>query len=341
MNQYFQVFQEMLHDIEALQNEEDNFLNSQEIKRSAQNLNKLIHPCIKEIKQSSSNLNKLIDSNLIELDKAQDIWESKERIINMPQSEIWQQLAILTGLHIKIKQLGDRNKKETLQKAEKIWHQKIEILRKTFFTNGKGQMKYKIGLMDKWGFERDIAIQIKFYQQALCFFLNSKIQQLFQSLDSIDEKLLKFNFKRLDRSSKSKYYLKYKQYKKITQNLKNSLISVDELEIVNIKQFQQHSKSTMETWKNRLGEITWQEVIVFQRQALKIMSDNIEKIFDRQITLIQNILNETIGFYHELLEKQTRYQQETVEQRLAEQAWLQKQRKMLQQLKVDIQTIIS
>ena len=46
--------------------------------------------------------------------------------------------------------------------------------------------------------------------------------------------------------------------------------------------------------------------------------------------LANEIVERLIEFYHDLLEKQNRYRQETSEQRLAEKAWIDQQEETLQ-----------
>ena len=57
--------------------------------------------------------------------------------------------------------------------------------------------------------------------------------------------------------------------------------------------------------------------------------------------LVNQALEEAIAFYNDFLERQERYQQETLEQREAEKAWIDQQRRELEQVQHGIEAILN
>ncbi len=62
---------------------------------------------------------------------------------------------------------------------------------------------------------------------------------------------------------------------------------------------------------------------------------------DDRIELITKAIAQAIAFYNDFLEKQARYQQETLEQREAEKAWIDRQRQELEQVQKGIEAILN
>lgn len=72
------------------------------------------------------------------------------------------------------------------------------------------------------------------------------------------------------------------------------------------------------------------------------MIDNIiTSIFEDRVKLAIQSLEQAIAFYNDFLEQQERYQQETPEQREAEKAWIDQQRRELARVQNGIEAILS
>ena len=56
-----------------------------------------------------------------------------------------------------------------------------------------------------------------------------------------------------------------------------------------------------------------------------------------RLAMLQRVVKWALTFYNHFLDRQKRYQQETSEQHLAEKAWLDQQRYLLQQLLANVE----
>jgi type III secretory pathway component EscR len=88
-----------------------------------------------------------------------------------------------------------------------------------------------------------------------------------------------------------------------------------------------------------MGNIYWEEVVNFKEQVINKAQERIALILDDKIALAKQTLEEGIAFYNDFLEKQARYQQETLEQRLSEKAWIEQQRQLLTRVQTEIEAI--
>ena len=91
-------------------------------------------------------------------------------------------------------------------------------------------------------------------------------------------------------------------------------------------------------WRG-FGDIYYEGVLNFQKKVTKSSASRIQKVFADRIKLANNVIDEIIAFYSNLLEKLNRYCQETPEHRLAEKSWIEQQKEILFKIQTDIQTM--
>lgn len=89
------------------------------------------------------------------------------------------------------------------------------------------------------------------------------------------------------------------------------------------------------------GDIYWEQVIKFNNEVSAIIDNIITTIFEDRVKLAIQVIEQAIAFYNDFLEQQERYQQETPEQREAEKAWIDQQRRELARVQNGIEAILS
>ena len=338
MKEYWQALNTIFDSVAALQDNQYHSVQSLEIKESAINFKKSLKPCLQELTQSSIRLQSLIEDSLQELAQAEDIWHSKERIANSCTSTTWEELTKLTGYSIKLKQLEKQYQSSLLEKAAKIWQTIIEALKQRYFINAKKGMKSGIGWKEKSQFTQEIRTKLQYYAQELDNMITAKIKVLFKELKFIDKKTLIYYLNLFDDKSKNKLY---DEFKKISQDVDNGINNISNLGEIYLEKSSLQFDSTPEAWQKKFGELSWKEVTEFENDVIEASKSRIITILSNRIILANRIVERLIEFYHNLLEKQHRYRQETPEQRLAEKAWIDRQKETLQQMQLEFQSITS
>lgn len=126
--------------------------------------------------------------------------------------------------------------------------------------------------------------------------------------------------------------------------IKNKLLTKftsDNQEIsMNIGEYKKHGNDSLEALVDKIwGDIRWEEVVNFKDEIYPILERMINTIFDDRVKVLTESISQKIEFYNDFLERQQRYQQETPEEREAEKTWINKQRRELERMKYDIDTI--
>jgi hypothetical protein len=92
--------------------------------------------------------------------------------------------------------------------------------------------------------------------------------------------------------------------------------------------------------QNMFG-LAWEQFVNFKEEVEAIIENTITSIFKERVELVTEALEQAIAFYNDFLERQERYQQETPEQREAEKAWIDQQRRELEQVQHGIEAILN
>ena len=169
--------------------------------------------------------------------------------------------------------------------------------------------------------------------------IKAKLSRTYQEMAQIDLELMHQYIKLLEQQQKIKYGKQIvlifsdvgAKLSKPTEHLPKSVTSLETIIRLDIKALV----------GNGWGDIYWEDVVKFKDNV----SSNIEKfitaIFDDRVELATQAFEQAIAFYNYFLERQDRYQQETAEQREAEKAWIDKQRRELERVQQDIEAIIN
>lgn len=339
MNEYLKAFQDITQSIEQVLNEQH---HSSEIKKSARSLRASVEPCFDELKQSAARLETFVQKSFSDLDLAEDVWHSKPRIAAAATQEIWEQLGELSGLHLRIQQLGNQGKDEAIKQAKKYWEDQIYHLHQKWFIDAKGQVKKGVGWGEKDGFIKDIRSEIDFrfplpklttiigdILRPVCLEINRVDVELIRKFINIMNKRSQYNIHKnlgLKFSDiQQKYSDKYKHPSSIIKVINKSSITTD------LDAF------TGASW----NDIYWEQVVNFKEKVWSKTEQIIKSIFQAEVKLATEAIDEAIAFYNNFLELQNRYQQETPEQREAEKAWIDKQRQHLNQVQQGIKEILN
>ncbi len=336
MNEYLKVFQDITQSSEQLLTDEQNSL---EIQQSATSLKKSIQPCIEELKQSASKLKGLINVCSDDLDHAEDAWNSKPKIVEASKQEIWEQLGEISGRSIRILNLATTCKSEAIERANKAWNERVEVLRKKYFVDSKGKAIKGIGFSDKDGFFKDLNLKIELQYQELLRILKTSLSLIYKETISREAKLIQHCISLLDKQAQALYS---KQFELIVSELGIKFTNPTE----HLRNYRINSntfiKPDAKALKDKPGwETYWEDVVKFNKIVSSKMEKYITVIFDDRVELASKALEQAIAFYNYFLERQNRYQQETPQQRQAEKAWIDQQRQQLLQVKNGLEVILS
>jgi hypothetical protein len=336
VNNYFNTFENITQSVEQLLKDKHNSL---EIKQSATSLRNSVKPCIKELKQSATKLKELILVCSDDLYRAENIWQSKPMIASAAKLDIWEQLGEISGVSIKISQIGSQCKNEAVKQAKQSWNKEIEYLRKRWFIDAKGQPKKGVNWDDKKGFSNEIKLEV----YKLCDKITVIIKQ---GLILVCQELINLNLE-----SCRNYVNVLDQHKKAELHKQIDLINI-EIEkkfknpIENLPKYYLGLKTSVNPYLKVLVELGWgdinrDDVVKFQNNVSVKIENFITAIFDDRIELATETMANAIAFYNDFLEQQERYQQETPKQREAEKAWIYQQHQQLAQIQDGISVILN
>ena len=186
MQQHWQTLNTILDSVTALQEDQYHSIDSPEIKESAKSFETSLQPCLKELSESSSRLTSLLENSLKELQQAEAIWLSKAKIANVNTSKIWQQLTILTGYSLKIKQLGNEFKITAMDKAETACQKIFKKLIKKCFSDSKKDIKEAVSWGNKTKLNKAIKLKMNVYEDKLNTIISEQLRLFFESLKQLD-----------------------------------------------------------------------------------------------------------------------------------------------------------
>ncbi|MBS9394590.1 MAG: hypothetical protein HEQ29_16105 [Dolichospermum sp. LBC05a] len=331
MNFYYKTLQDVINSSEEIIKCED---NSKEIKESADQLNKSVQPCIAELRQSAWKLKDLVDNCYCDVDYARDVWNSKQRIMVVPSAEIWEEIGNWSGLSVRIRNLYNQSKLETLVVVKKSCFARVEKLTREFFIDDNGKKKKGLNIFEKdnliKSLDSTIQAQIGGIETTISENILLIIQEFIPRLSAIEKYA-----NQLDKVKKSKII------NSICDLAKRALATDIYVDKVNIRIRIDHIKNAPQDLAKQGALGISQEQF---SQADNKVSENFEKIviaiFDELWRLINNAIQEAMLFYNDFLEIHNRYQQETSEQRQAEKDWIENQRQELIQIKKGIDVIL-
>lgn len=118
MNEYWETFARIKNSVTPLISNEKLSL---EIKESATQVDQCLNPCFQEMQQSLTRLYDFITKCFDDLNHAEDVWYSKQRILEIPTDEVWKEVGYLSGYAFKARLLSTQCKLEVTQQAKRMF----------------------------------------------------------------------------------------------------------------------------------------------------------------------------------------------------------------------------
>lgn len=333
MNEFLKVFESITASTISVQN---NPGESSELKQSATELNQSIQSCTEELRQSAARLKELMEVSYKDLDHAEDVWNSKPRIMSVPKSELWEQIGELTAIDFRIRELQNQCQTEVIQEIKSAWLNQCEQLKETWFKDSKtGTYKKDLGYSDKDGMIQGLDKAIKVINNKMISLINTNLDLLSEVISDLSFDYILNIIDLLD----------FKKKANIAIN--PSLYFYEKNYLIKIKG--QSSNLMQEwikpTWDSFLKEgsslIKREKFNDFVNDIKKIILDNMASRFNECFDFALTTTTNLIKFYNAFLEKQNRYEQETPEQREAEKAWIDQQRQKLDDIQKQINIILN
>ncbi len=338
MDDHLKIFQNINQSVEQLLT---NKHNSSEIKQSAISLNKSVQPCLEELKQSAARLKMLLQSSFDDLDHAEDVWYSKQKIAAIATDEIWKKLDNLRKNHFRIRFLGSQCKRQVIQKAQASWKEVLEhIERKWFRHTGEEQPKI-IGKEHKNIFIQEIRTVVSYQSQDLMKIIKKSLNTMYQEITSLHlESILQYIIF-LDNKSKNEARIKINLMLNEIEASFRSLIVHSSCKSRSLLEFEHPFRSACQYLLNHnCNDIDWNQFARFKKEVYTKIIEIVNTVMDDRVNFAIKSIGQTIVFYTDFLERQYRYQQETPQQREAEKAWIDQQRKQLKQVYSSIEAIL-
>lgn len=340
MNYYFNTLQNITQSVDELLNVES---NSIEIKQSATNLRGAVQPCIAELQQSAIRLNQLILLCSDELYHAENAWLSKQKIVEAKKHEIWEQIGEISGCHTKIFYIGIQCKTDALKQAKKSWERKIQYLINRYYFNTNGQAKTGISWSDKERFINEIKPIVNCQCTEVFQLVKKNLEPVHKELRSIHLEVIQNYVSLLDQKKKTETS---KRIELITSKIQTKFVKDVEHLPNNRVGYHIGLRATVGADLKALleqgwGDIYLEDVVKFKDKVSSKIDKFVSAVFDDRIELATEATAEAIKFYNDFLEQQERYQQEALEQRNAEKAWIDLQRQELSRIKDGIHVILS
>jgi hypothetical protein len=321
MNEYMKAFQNIAQSAAVVAADD---YKSLEIKESATNLSKSIQPCFDELRESATRLKGFVQKCRNDIYHAEDVWTCKIGIIQASKQEIWQQIGELSGCHFRMRELGSQCKNSALEKSQDHWDKNFEIrVRQKWFIDATQKQKKGIGWKEKDDFIKDVPVIVNLLCMEVEKIIKHSLILVYQDISTINLELITQCISILDGQTKAAWN---NQIILTVGEIKNKFENPTIYLPQNIKSLNTALNPTLDNlYKQRLGDLYWEEVERFKKEVSTNINNFINSIFYDRLNLANKALIQAIEFYNEFLEKQERYQQETPAQRQAEKDWIDSQ----------------
>ncbi|MDP5018124.1 MAG: hypothetical protein NWQ43_12600 [Dolichospermum sp.] len=243
-------------------------------------------------------------------------------------------------MSVKARNLYNQSKSETLKTVKKSWTARVERLKRQYFEDDKNKTKNSLNLFEKdkfiKDFDREIQLQINGMKTNLSETLLLIIQEFKSQIPFIE-----ICSSQLNARKKSEVTNKFNS---ITESLATLLERAfgNGLYVYSVNNLIDSVSNTAKglAKEGTLG-ISRDQFTKTYEEVAKKLEKIVVSIFDELSKLVTKAIEQAIAFYNDFLELQKRYQQETPEQRQAENAWIEQQRQELMEVENGIEIIIN
>ncbi|MFQ3617562.1 MAG: hypothetical protein SNJ57_13055 [Cyanobacteriota bacterium] len=333
--------------------------SSQEVQHSATRLRQTIQPCFKELQRSAGVLQNLLQPCFDELSQAEAIWHSKPQIAQCSAIAIREHIGQLSGYLFKLQRSKTNLTQTVTETVKALWQKQVEAIKEKWFVNPKNSNLKTVNFSDKEKFIQTLNAELYPISIALCSSLKECFQPIVTQLQQLQLEQVNAHLNLLDNRCRSEYepllenlnlsslILKLEEpYRDLldgTQNLVDTVAPL--IEKLTDQGFLTGNTAIIGIIKPLTGQgilpLTWSNFSQFSKEVDEAIEKITSQIIADRIEQIIKLLNQSIRFYDNFLEKQQRYQQETSAQRKAEQKWLAARRQDLEEMKQHTETILS
>jgi hypothetical protein len=334
MNNYLDTFNNIQNSIDDLSKNENISL---ETKQSALVLKHAIELCIQEIKSSANKLNKLTSNCSEHLQHTENIWLIKPSIIDSSRHEIWTEIGHLSGFCIKVNKLINQLKNEAVFKSKKSWAGRFKYLKAKHFIDAQGVQKKGVGWDEKSKFTDELKNDVKKHCDYTRGLLEQQMHLIYAEFENMNletlHKCLTLQNRLLYEQRQSKLIDKINLITSETINKFNNPAKNLHKHISYISLCSSDLKSLVD---KEWGDISWEDFCKFDNIFLIKIENFIAALFDERVKFVSEGIDSLIAFYNHFIEIQERYEKETPEQRKSENFWIKKQFEELEKLQTEI-----
>jgi uncharacterized tellurite resistance protein B-like protein len=323
-----------------------------------------------ELQQSATRLKELIQTCFDELHQTEAALNAKRKIIEVPTEDILEQLGDASGRFVKIRGLADKLKTQAVEEVNGSWQQWLEVLENKLKTQWSSESETKAQTSeDQKKLAQEYAVQ---FAQELKTELDSWINQILKEqleginrdLGSIQQNLSLFSQK-TDPSFGNQLIPEIEKinadFGKPIEHLSEHLGGDDDSRfellgfafdvtssivgavsggIAGVFKFG-GSSAAQPSIRQKVFERGWEKFTQSKDKFLEKIKEIVVLIIDNRVETVTKIAEQAVSLYEELLGKQERYQQETLEQQEAEKAWILQQRQELEQMQKNIEAVLN
>lgn len=339
MNEYLIAFQRITESVEPLLKDEQSSL---EIKQAVTTLKQSVEPCFIELKDSATKLKSRIQLCFENLYHAEDVWNSKQRIVEIPTLEIWEQIGELSARTFRIRRLGEQCKSEAIEQIQKSWSQRETIISYRCFYHHTN-FKEVLNIFEKNYFLSELSFELSSELEVVKKILIKSTELIINHEIQYHIPFIQTCINQLDKKQKNQLSKKLHSISESTVNLVEKVFNWQLYKSSTSVKYLVDSVSNAadNLGKEGLLGISWQQFNKCSKEVLIKLETIVVIVFDELIRLAEQAIEQALAFHNDFLERQMRYRQETQEQRAAEKAWIEQQLLELTQVQNGIEVILN
>ncbi len=339
MNKSLNAFLAINQAIQFIQNNEN---ESSELKQSVTDLSQSVQSCTEEMRNFAKKLDQLLKNCYQDLDQAEEVWNSKAIILSIPKDEIWEQIAQISNVDVRIRNLRKKCRTEVVQEMKQAWANRFTKLKRQWFTEkNTGKLKAELGLSDKDGLIKAFEKELMEQNNQIFVSIKHNIELLAREFSGLKIYQLDSHISCLETKYKNKLVSKINDdvvrinffFNDVKYTFPNPLFSDPLIDLIK-PSWEAFRKDCFLVVKIEKFDNFSNTVLLFTESSLL---PRLNKCFDLAISIV----NFYLTFYDDLLEKQNRYEQEIPEKWESEKQVLDQLRSQLDKVQTEIDTILN
>jgi hypothetical protein len=340
MNESLKAFLALNQAVTLIHSNDDQSL---ELKQSATDLSQSIQLCTDEMRQSAVKLEQLLKNCYQDLDQAEEVWNSKARILSIPKDEIWEQIAQISNIDVRIRNLRKKCQIEVLRELKESWTNQVTELKRQWFTEkNTGKPKQEAGLSDKDGLIKSLDRELVDQNRQIILAIHHNLELLGQEFSLFKIHQLDSHVSCLPSKYKNSLLFQINSYHYRLNLFFNSKVAISNSLANLIKSLANLIKPSWDSFcKDSFLVIKRDRLDEFSNTVLLFMESSLLSQLDECFDLALSTLMLHLTFYDDLLEKQNRYEQEMPQKWQAEKQSLDQLRSQIDKVQTEIDTILN